>query len=107
MIFEPWTGFTSELRRTCQGSLSLDNDLLEARRIFRNHGLLHLLHLELDQLNPALSNPNAASDEPGIVLNPMFMRFQALISMIAKVRSEISFSDNCPRTRSKSSSGTP
>jgi hypothetical protein len=50
--------------------------------------------------NPALSSPYAASADPGMVRNATFSRFQPLIAMMRNVRSVISFSESCPRTRS-------
>src|SRR5690349_3255052 len=48
----------------------------------------------------ALSRPNALSDDPGTNLNATFARFQALMAMTSNVRSDSSFSENWPRTRS-------
>ena len=59
------------------------------------------------QLSPAFVNPNAASAEPGIVWKAMLIRFQALIVMTENIKSEISCSENCSRTRLWMSSGKP
>ena len=46
----------------------------------------------------ALLSPSMASREPGVVGELMFRRFQKLITPMAKVSSDISFSDKCSRT---------
>ena len=51
-----------------------------------------------DQDKPDLSKPNALSNAPGTVWKPTLTRFQALIDITRKVRSDNSFSDSCVRT---------
>lgn len=65
-----------------------------AKRLLRRNGS------RPDQARLALSRPKALSAEPGTVRNATFARFQPLMAITSKVKSDSSFSEKCARTLS-------